>query len=97
MYVCNRYYYSINFYFSITMKKTRIIRALKKCKSTDFKNDRVFSFVDEKGKQFFIAEQQHYMNIITQAINTILDQTFLILDDDKLKDKILKGLNNERK
>ena len=40
------------------MKKTRIIRALKKCKSTDFKNDRVFSFVDEKGKEFFIAEQQ---------------------------------------
>ena len=97
MYVCNRNYYSINFYFSITMKKTRIIRALKKCKSTDFKNDRVFSFVDEKGKQFFIAEQQHYMNIITQAVNTILDRVFDIIDNVELKKKILKGLNDDKK
>ena len=79
------------------MKKTRVIRALKNCKSTDFKTDSVLSFKDEKGKEYFLAEQPQYMNIITQAINTILEKTFVILNDDKLKDKILKGLNNEQK
>ena len=39
------------------MKKTRIIRALKNCKSTEFNTGRVLSFVDEKNKQYFIAEQ----------------------------------------
>ena len=79
------------------MKKTRIIRALKNCKSTEFKTDSVLSFRDEKGKEYFFAEQSQYMNIITQSINTILDRTFDIIDDVKIKNKILKGLNNEKK
>jgi hypothetical protein len=79
------------------MKKTRIIRALKNCKTTDFKQDSVLSFKDEKGKEYFLAEQPHYMNIITNSINVILNRTFNILDDVKLKKKILKGLNNDEK
>ena len=78
------------------MKKTRILRALKKRKSTDFETGRVLSFRDEKQKEYFIAEQSQYMNIITQAINTILDRTFDIIDDVKIKKKILKGLNNDK-
>ena len=78
------------------MKKTRIIRALKNCKSTEFQAGRVLSFRDEKQKEYFVAEQSQYMNIITQAINTILDRTFDIIDDVKLRDKILKGLNNDK-
>ena len=53
------------------MKKTRVIRALKNCKSTDFKPDSVLSFKDEKGKEYFLAEQPHYMNIITNSINAL--------------------------
>ena len=79
------------------MKKTRVIRALKNCKSTDFKPDSVLSFKDEKGNEYFLAEQPHYMNIITNSINVMLNRTFNILDDVKLKKKILKGLNNEEK
>jgi len=79
------------------MKKTRILRALKNCKSDSFKTDSVLSFKDEKGKEYFLAEQPHYMNIITQSINTILDRAFYILDDVKLKDKILKGLKEDGK
>ena len=79
------------------MKKSRILRALKKYDAKTFDKNRVLSFKDDKQKEYFLAEQTQYMNIITQAINTILDQTFLIIDDDKLKDKILKGLSNERK
>jgi hypothetical protein len=79
------------------MKKSRILRALKKHDAKDLNKNRVFSFKDEKGKEYFLAEQSQYMNIITQAINTILEKTFVILNNDKLKDKILKGLNNEQK
>ena len=79
------------------MKKSRIIRALKKHKSEDINKNRVFAFKDEKGKEYFLAEQSQYMNIITQSINTILDKTFDIIDDVKIKHKILKGLNNGKK
>ena len=79
------------------MKKTRVIRALKKCNTNDFKADSVLSFKDEKGKEYFLAEQPHYMNIITNSINVILNRTFNIIDDVKLKKKILKGLNNDKK
>ena len=79
------------------MKKTRIIRALKNCKTEQFKADSVLSFKDEKGKEYFLAEQPHYMNIITNSINVILKKTFNIIDDVKLRDKILKGLNDEQK
>ena len=79
------------------MKKTRILRALKQCKTEEFKTDRVLSFRDEKNKEYFLAEQPHYMNIITNSINVMLQRTFNILNDVKLKDKILKGLNNEQK
>ena len=71
--------------------------ALKNCKNTEFKTDSVLSFKDEKGKEYFLAEQPHYMNIITNSINVMLQRTFNILDDVKLKDKILKGLKNEQK
>ena len=79
------------------MKKTRILRALKQCKNDEFKADSVLSFKDEKGKEYFLAEQPHYMNIITNSINVILKRTFDIIDDVKLKNKILKGLNNDEK
>ena len=79
------------------MKKTRIIRALKNCKRTEFQAGRVLSFRDEKQKEYFVAEQSQYMNIITQAINTILHKTFNIIDDVKIKDKILKGLKDDKK
>ena len=78
------------------MKKTRILRALKNCKSDSFKTDSVLSFKDEKGKEYFLAEQPHYMNIITNSINVILNRTFNIIDDVKLKKKILKGLNDDK-
>ena len=79
------------------MKKTRILRALKQCKNDEFKADSVLSFKDEKGKEYFLAEQPHYMNIITNSINVILKRTFDIIDDVKLKDKIIKGLNDDKK
>ena len=74
------------------MKKTRILRALKNCKKDDFKTDSVLSFKDEKGKEYFLAEQPHYMNIITNSINVILKKTFDIIDDVKLKRENFKRI-----
>ncbi len=79
------------------MKKTRVIRALKNCNTNLFKGDSVLSFKDEKGKEYFLAEQPHYMNIITNSINVILNKTFDIIDDVKLKKKIIKTLNDDKK
>ena len=79
------------------MKKTRVIRALNNCNTNDFNADSVLSFKDEKGKEYFLAEQPHYMNIITNSINVILKRTFDIIDDVKLKKKIIKGLNDDKK
>ena len=46
------------------MKKSRIIRALKKHKSEDINKNRVFAFKDEKGKEYFLAEQIDYTRIM---------------------------------
>ena len=79
------------------MKKTRIIRALKKYDSEILKKQKVFRFEDEKGKIYFLGEEKMYMTIITDAINTTLQKVFEILDDDKLKEKILKEFKDDKK
>ena len=72
------------------MKKSRILRALKKHDAKDLNKNRVFSFKDEKGKEYFLAEQPQYMNIITQAINTILKQVDIIINTISITNTILR-------
>ena len=79
------------------MKKTRIIRALKKYDSEILKKQKVFRFEDEKGKIYFLGEEKMYMTIITDAINTTLQKVFEIIDDEKLQAKIIKELKNVKK
>tara|TARA_R100000664_G_C2731521_1_gene121970 strand:- start:442 stop:681 length:240 start_codon:yes stop_codon:yes gene_type:complete len=79
------------------MKKTRIIRALKKYDSEDLKKHTLCRFEDEKGKSYFLGEEKMYFKKITDSINLILHKVFEVLDDDKLKEKILKELKNDKK
>tara|TARA_R100000781_G_C4065820_1_gene122747 strand:+ start:448 stop:687 length:240 start_codon:yes stop_codon:yes gene_type:complete len=79
------------------MKKSRIIRALKNYDSEIFKTQKVFRFEDEKGKIYFLGEEKMYMTIITDAINTTLHKVFEIIDDEKLKEKIIKEIKNVKK
>jgi hypothetical protein len=58
------------------MKKSRIIRALKKYDSEDLKKHKLCRFEDEKGNNYFLGEEKMYMTIITDAINTTLQKVF---------------------
>ena len=79
------------------MKKSRILRALKKQNAEDLKKHNICRFEDEKGKSYFLGEEKIYMEKIREGMNLILHQVFKILDDDKLKNKILKKLKDDQK
>jgi hypothetical protein len=79
------------------MKKSRIIRALKKYDSEDLKKHKLCRFEDEKGNNYFLGEEKMYMTIITDAINTTLQKVFEIIDDEKSQAKIIKELKNVKK
>ena len=78
------------------MKKSRIIRALKNYDSEDLKKHTLCRFEDEKGKSYFLGEEKMYVEKITESMNLILHKVFEILDDDKLKEKILKKLKDDK-
>lgn len=78
------------------MKKSRIIRALKGYDSANLRNHQICKFKDEKGKVYFLGEEQMYMEKIREGMNLTLHRVFEIIDDNKLKDKILKGLKNDK-
>jgi hypothetical protein len=79
------------------MKKSRILRALKKYNAEDLKRHPICKFTDEKGKSYFIGEEKEYMENIQKAMNITLGEVFNILDDDKLKEKIIKGFKKNDK
>tara|TARA_R100000781_G_scaffold102595_1_gene66130 strand:- start:1495 stop:1737 length:243 start_codon:yes stop_codon:yes gene_type:complete len=79
------------------MKKSRILRALKKHNAEDLKKHPICKFTDEKGKSYFIGEEKEYMENIQKAMNITLGEVFNILDDDKLKEKIIKGFKKNDK
>jgi hypothetical protein len=76
------------------MKKSRIIRALKSYDNSNLKDKKICKFQDEKGKSYFLGEEQMYMEKIREGMNLILHE---VLDDDKLKEKILKALKDDEK
>ena len=79
------------------MKKSRIIRALKSYDNSDLKDKKICKFKDEKGKNYFLGEEQMYMEKIREGMNLVLHKVFEILDDDKLKEKILKAFKDDEK
>tara|TARA_R100001463_G_scaffold100132_1_gene154577 strand:- start:55 stop:297 length:243 start_codon:yes stop_codon:yes gene_type:complete len=78
------------------MKKSRIIRAIKKYNSEDLKKHNICRFEDEKGKSYFLGEENIYMQKIQEGMNLILHKVFEIIDDSKLKNKILKKLKDDK-
>ena len=51
------------------MKKTRILRALKKCNSKEFIADRVLSFRDEKNSKHYIKIPSRYIMATEKVFN----------------------------
>ena len=53
------------------MKKSRIIRALKSYNNSDLKDKKICKFKDEKGKSYFLGEEQMYMEKISKGFQVI--------------------------
>ncbi len=79
------------------MKKSRILRALKNYNSEDLRRHKICKFKDEKGKSYFLGEESMYMETMRDGMNLMLHKVFEILDNDKLKEKILKGFKDDQK
>ena len=79
------------------MKKSRIIRALKSYDNSNLKDKKICKFQDEKGKSYFLGEEQMYMEKIREGMNLILHKVFEVLDNDKLKEKILEAIKDDEK
>ena len=79
------------------MKKSRILRAIKKADTTLIKKYNMVSFGDEKGQTYVLGTKQGFDMQINEAASYALHKLLDIIDDEKVKDKILKKLQNDKK
>ena len=59
------------------------------------------SFSDEKGKTYVLGTKEGFDIKINEAVNftihKVLEKIVEKIDDETIRDKILKGLNNDKK
>jgi len=79
------------------MKKSRILRAIKKADTTLIKKYNMVSFGDEKGQTYVLGTEDAFRLQINEATAYALHKLLDIIDDEKIKDKILKKLQNDKK
>jgi hypothetical protein len=79
------------------MKKSRILRAIKKADTTLIKKYNMVSFGDEKGQTYVLGTEDAFRLQINEAASYALHKLLDIIDDEKVKDKILKKLQNDKK
>ena len=79
------------------MKKSRIIRAIKKANTELIKKYDMVSFSDEKGKTYVLGTEEGFKLSINEASNHTLPKRLDLIEDDKIKDKLLNNLKDEQK
>jgi hypothetical protein len=79
------------------MKKSRIIRAIKKANTELIKNYDMVSFSDEKGKTYVLGTKEGFDLKINEAASYTVHKLLDMIDDDKVKDKLLNKLKNDKK
>ena len=79
------------------MKKSRIIRAIKKANTDLIKKYDMVSFSDEKGKTYVLGTKEGFDLKINEAASYIVHKLLDMIDDDKVKDKLLNKLKNDKK
>ena len=79
------------------MKKTRIIRAIKKANTDLIKKYDMVSFSDEKGKTYVLGTKEGFDLKINEAASYTVHKLLDMIDDDKVKDKLLNKLQNDKK
>ena len=79
------------------MKKTRIIRAIKKANTDLIKKYDMVSFSDEKGKTYVLGTKEGFDLKINEAVTYAIHKLLDMIDDEKAKDKLLNSLKNDTK
>ena len=79
------------------MKKTRIIRAIKKANTDLIKKYDMVSFSDEKGKTYVLGTKEGFDLKINEAASYTVHKLLDMIDDDRVKDKLLNKLKNDKK
>jgi len=78
------------------MKKSRIIRAIKKANTELIKKYDMVSFSDEKGKTYVLGTKEGFDLKINEAASYSIHRLLDMIDDDKIKDKLLNKLKDEK-
>jgi len=78
------------------MKKSRILRAIKKADTTLIKKYSMISFSDEKGQTYVLGTEDAFRLQIKESTAYTLHKVLDIIDDEKVKDKIFKKLQNDK-
>ena len=79
------------------MQQSRIIRAIKKANTELIKKYDMVSFSDEKGKTYVLGTKEGFDLKINEAASYAVHRLLDLIDDDKVKDKLLKKLKNDKK
>tara|TARA_R110002012_G_scaffold114166_1_gene260780 strand:+ start:597 stop:839 length:243 start_codon:yes stop_codon:yes gene_type:complete len=79
------------------MKKSRILRAIKKADTDLIKKYDIVSFGDEKGKTYVLGTKEGFDLKINEAASYSIHRLLDMIDDEKVKDKLLKKLQDDKK
>ena len=79
------------------MKKSRIIRAIKKANTELIKKYDMVSFNDEKGKTYVLGTEEGFRLSINEASSYTIHKLLDLIEDDKVKDKLLNKLKDDKK
>tara|TARA_R110002096_G_scaffold18288_1_gene62524 strand:+ start:1015 stop:1263 length:249 start_codon:yes stop_codon:yes gene_type:complete len=77
------------------MKKSRLIKALKKANTEDVNKYPSFTLADDKGQVYVISTEEGYKKKMQEVALLTLDIIIQEIDDKKITDKLLKTFKKE--
>ena len=79
------------------MKKSRILRAIKKADTSLIKKYDMVTFSDEKGLVHVLGTRAGFDLKINEAVTYAIHKMLDMIEDEKVKDKLINSLKNDKK
>ena len=79
------------------MKKSRILKAIKKADTSLIKKYDMVTFSDEKGQIYVLGTKEGFDLKINEAASYAIHRLLDLIEDDKIKDKLLNKLKDDKK
>ena len=79
------------------MKKSRILKAIKKADTSLIKKYDMVTFSDENGQIYVLGTKEGFDLKINEAVTYAIHKLLDMIDDEKAKDKLLNSLKNDTK